>query len=110
MHILMERAAITSFAGNDDLNAEIQICDDDGKTVYIHVNYGYSGVDQFSAGYTSIFDDVTKETEEDEDELTETIEYIEVFEELEETEESKYAKYYKIAERMIDDIADDYRK
>lgn len=108
MHILMERAAITSFAGNDDLNAEVQICDDDGKTVYIHVNYGYSGVDQFSAGYTSIFDDVTKGTEDDE--FAETIEYIEVFEELEETKESKYAKYYKIAERMIDDIADDYKQ
>ncbi len=107
MHILMERAAITSYVGNDDLDAEIQICDDDGKTVYINAHYG-DDCTCFSAGYTSNFDYATKGS--DAGELTETVEYIEEYEELEETEESKYAKYYKIAERMIDDIADDYKQ
>ena len=110
MLIQMERAAITQFAGNTDLNAEVEICDDDGKTVYIHVSYGYHGINQFSAGYTSIFDEVTKESEDFvDDENIEDVEYIEVFEELEETKNSKYAKFYQIAERMIDDIADSHK-
>ncbi len=107
MHIESERAAITSFAGNDNLNAEIKICDDDGKTVFIHVHYGYDGINQFSAGYTSIFDYATGAAEDLEQE---TVEYIEVFEELEETVNSKYAKFYKIGERMIDDIADSIKE
>ena len=99
----MERAAITRYVGNSDLDAEVQIYDDNNKIVYIHVHYGYD-CNSFTAGYTSIFDSSREGYEEPEG----TIEYIEEFEELEETKSSKYANFYQIAERMINDIADSY--
>lgn len=103
MNILSERAAITQYAGMDDLNAEVMV-NDNGETVYINVHYG-DDCDAYTVSKVSVFDYVTGATENIEDGA---FDYIEEFYEFKETKKSKYAKYYKIAERMINDIADSY--
>lgn len=105
MNILSERAAITQYAGNDDLNAEV-VVNDNGKTVYINAHKG-DDCDAFTASNVSVFNYATGATEDIEDEA---FDYIEEFEELEETKKSKYAKYYVIADRMINDIANSYNE
>ena len=103
MNILSERATITQYCGNDDLNAEV-VVNDNGKTIYINVHYG-DDCEAFTASNVCVFDYATGAIKDIEDSA---FDYIEEFYEVEETKNSKYAKYYAIAERMIDDIANDY--
>ena len=56
MLIKSEKAKITQYCGNDDLDAEVQIVDGE-NIIYIHAHYGYDG-EYFSASYKSIFDEM----------------------------------------------------
>ena len=108
MYIESERAKATWYNGCGgppicDYDAEIEVNDND-EIIYINASDCSEGL-MFTARHESIYDKLGTEAIFE----GKPLENIEEFDNYKDTQKSKYAHFYKIAKRMVSDIAKSHK-
>lgn len=104
MKVLNKRCMRTlACPGSYAYDAEMKLEGENGKTIFLHVNY--SDGEHFTVDNGSIFDYMTQESKEDPD-----VKFSEEYESLNKAKKSNYYKYFCELDRMVNDLIEEKRK